>query len=343
MASTPPTTKARPPYRGIAKLLKEGQVIPFLGAGVNFGTRPPDAAAWDPETSTFLPSGKELLSYLANESSFPDDELEHSDLAKVASYFQETFARKLLRRRLEDIFVRQYTPSKIHRYLARIARQSHGEEDAEGTALLIITTNYDDLTERAFKDLGRPYDLVIYPTDQKESAASVIWWPHGEGPKPEAPNNLIIDLKRTNVIYKMHGSLDHLRCGGLGSYVITEDDYVEFLSRMSASAAVPNQFLRHFRTRHFLFLGYGLSDWNWRLILKNMRNQLPEPEPDEEGGTGPKPSPRQTAAEEEDEDLRSWAIQYRPSVLETMLWNARRVRIYDEDINDFVAGLEAAV
>lgn len=337
MASRRLKDKARPPYPEIADLLKSGRIIPFLGAGVNFGARPADAR-WDAKTSNFLPSGAELLQYLADQSNFPKQERKKSDLAKVASYFEETIARWRLRERLEDIFMREYTPSKLHRCLAQIARQSHEDDDAEGTALLIVTTNYDDLTERAFRDLKRPYDLVIYPTDQKENAASVLWWAHGKSePEPRPPNTLGINLKKTNVIYKMHGSLNHMRCGP-GSYVITEDDYVEFLSRMSTSAAVPSQFLRHFGDKHFLFLGYGLSDWNWRLILKNMRNQLPEPEPGDEGGAGAKPSPRQAAAA--DRKLRSWAIQHRPSYLERMLWQARDVLIYDEDINDFAERLE---
>ena len=43
--------------------------------------------------------------------------------------------------------------------------------------------------------------------------------------------------------------------------------------------------------------------------------------------------------EEEEAALRSWAIQFRPSDLEVELWNARRVKIYDVDINEFVRRL----
>ena len=43
--------------------------------------------------------------------------------------------------------------------------------------------------------------------------------------------------------------------------------------------------------------------------------------------------------EEEEASLRSWAIQFQPSDLEVELWNARRVKIYDVDINEFVRRL----
>ena len=69
------------------------------------------------------------------------------------------------------------------------------------------------------------------------------------------PVKLFIDLKKTTVIYKMHGTVD--RRSKWDNYVITEDDYVDFLSRMTGQTAVPALFMKAFRDRHFLFLGYG--------------------------------------------------------------------------------------
>jgi hypothetical protein len=160
--------------------------------------------------------------------------------------------------------------------------------------------------------------------------ASILWWKHGAvEPEVVPPNQLFIDLKSTTVIYKMHGTVDRVTAKW-DSYVITEDDYIDFLSRMTGQTAVPAQFMRHFRTRHFLFLGYGLRDWNLRVVLKNLRMVLP--------------AAGDASGQAEDDDggeLRSWAIQFKPSDLETELWNARRVKIYDVDINEFVEKLRA--
>ncbi|HKS27622.1 MAG TPA: SIR2 family protein [Pyrinomonadaceae bacterium] len=311
-----------PPYGEIADLLKKGEVVPFLGAGVNFGARPAPSAKWDEKESTFLPSGVELSRFLADISNFPaenDDEI--TDLAKVSSYFVETSARRRLRERLHDIFDRDFEPASIHNYLAEIGRNA---------PLLIVTTNYDDLTEQAFNRLNLSYDLVVHPTDRKDVEASVLWWRHGAA-EPEAvpPNQLFIDLKSTTVIYKMHGTVDRIT-SKWDSYVITEDDYIDFLSRMTGQTAVPAQFMRHFRTRHFLFLGYGLRDWNLRVVLKNLRTVLPTVD-----------EASQSADDDMEEELRSWAIQFRPSDLEMELWNARKVKIYDVDINEFVEKLRA--
>jgi hypothetical protein len=311
-----------PPYGEIADLLKKGEVVPFLGAGVNFGTRPEPGAKWVEKESNFLPSGVELSRFLADMSNFPaEDEEEITDLAKVSSYFVETSARRRLRERLHTIFDRDFEPASIHTYLADIGRN---------TPLLIVTTNYDDLTERAFNRINVPFDTVVHPTDRKDVEASVLWWKHNATePEVVPPNQLFIDLKTTNVIYKMHGTVDRATAKW-DSYVITEDDYIEFLSRMTGQTALPAQFMRHFRTRHFLFLGYGLRDWNLRVVLKNLRTVLPTVE---DAGASP--------ADDEDEDLRSWAIQFKPSELETELWSARKVKIYDVDINEFVEKLRA--
>lgn len=311
-----------PPYGEIADLLKKGEVVPFLGAGVNFGTRPEPSAKWNEKDSNFLPSGVELSRFLADMSNFPsENEEETSDLAKVSSYFVETSARRRLRERLHEIFDRDCEPASIHNYLAEIGRNA---------PLLIVTTNYDDLTERAFNRLSLPFDLVIHPTDRKDVEASILWWKHGAAePEVVPPNQLFIDLKNTTVIYKMHGTVDRLT-SKWDSYVITEDDYIDFLSRMTGQTAVPAQFMRHFRTRHFLFLGYGLRDWNLRVVMKNLRTVLPAAE--------------DAAKQQEDDnegELRSWAIQFNPSELETELWNAREVKIYDVDINEFVEKLRA--
>jgi hypothetical protein len=64
------------------------------------------------------------------------------------------------------------------------------------------------------------------------------------------------------MIYKMHGTVVP-KMGEFDSYVVTEDDYVEFLSRMSS--AVPSLLLDLFRTRSFCF-------WIWFERLEPARS-----------------------------------------------------------------------
>ena len=325
----------RPPDREIADLLREGQVIPFLGAGVNLGSRPLNAS-WS-ENSNFLPRGDELSRYLADIINFPsDDEHDLTDLAKVSSYYVETSARFRLLNRLREVFRREgYQPCSVHNFLTELAKSAElaKERQPPGTGdykpLLIVTTNYDDLTELAFQQNQCPYDLVAHPTDRKDRAASVMWWPNGaKEPVWVRPNHLYINLDTTTVIYKMHGTVDK-KAGNFDSYVVTEEDYVDFLSLMTSQEAIPALFMSHFHSRQFLFLGYGLRDWNFRVMLNNLRDVLPKSRnlPGRE--------------ESEMEEGKSWAIQHNPSALEEELWNARNVKIYNQDIDHFVAELKS--
>jgi hypothetical protein len=312
----------QPPYGAIADYFEKGAIVPFLGAGVNFGTRQPPDAQWNKKTTTFLPSGAELSQCLARDSSFPSEEKQDlDDLAKVAAFYVEAIERKSLIDQLHRLFDQDFAPCEIHKYLAEIP-----------TPLLIVTTNYDDLTERAFAAAGREYDLVVHANDCPEVAGSVLWWKAGATePEPVPPVKLFIDLEKTTVIYKMHGTVD--RRSKWDSYVITEDDYVDFLSRMTGQTAVPALFMKAFYDRHFLFLGYGLRDWNLRVVLRNLRGILPGA-----GNTAlANDNEEQDAVTEERETApKSWAIQFQPSDLEKELWNARGVKIYDVDINEFV-------
>ena len=323
------------PYEAIAEALHEGAVVPFLGAGVNFGHRP-NGDKWKNE-APFLPSGAELSRYLARKSAFPLEEDHHrTDLAKVSSFFEENVGRGRLRKELHEIFAPMppaaaYPTCTIHDYLAGIPKLR-----------LVITTNYDNLTEKAFAAANRAFYLVIHtvsqdnhPDAQSDSQPTspsplslqgqVLWWKYDPknpqalfNPERGDPRDLakFIDTDSDTVIYKMHGTVSHPE-KQWDNYVISEDDYVEFLSRMTNDTALPNIVWEHLHFRQFLFLGYGLSDWNLRVVLREIF--------------------RKTRFGQN----KSWAIQSKPSDLEKELWSQRGVKIYDTDINEFVEGLKA--
>lgn len=300
---------AEPPYGVIWNRMKAGKVVPFLGAGASFVGRPL-GAQWDPNQPTFLPSGKELSELLARESSFPSiDDRDRDDLSKVSSYYVDVSGRPILRERLHSVLGVPFPPGALHEFLASIPSPQ-----------VIIVTNYDTMVERAFLAAKKPYDLVVYPADRKDIANAIVWWPHGATePIIKAPNELDIDLATTNVIFKMHGTIQ-VDMPKWDSFVITEEDYTEFLSRMTANAAIPALFYERLRQRSFLFLGYSLNDWNLRVILKNLAKYFAS----------------KRKEDEDDEVLPSWSIQFHPSELERRLWEKRNVGIFDLTIDEFV-------
>jgi len=295
---------AEPPYIDIRDDLVAGMVVPFLGAGASLSQATADDVAR-------IPSAAELSLDLADRAPFPsDDPRDRSDLAKVASYYVEVSGRGRLRRRLHSLLVVNARPGALHEYLASLPGHR-----------LIITTNYDTLLEQALTAAGKPFHLVVHPMERDEWRGSVLWWqPGAERPETLATNMLDIDLGVSTVVYKMHGTVS--ASGEWDNFVITEDDYTDFLSQMSGgNSAMPAIFQAQLRERNLLFLGYSLSDWNLRVILKSLRQQ------------------RQ--AEGRGEDFRSWAIQRKPSEFERTLWERRGVEIYDQNIDELVARLRA--
>lgn len=303
----------QPPYGLIADLLWQGRVVPFLGAGASMIGRPEgDDVGWEPKASTFLPSGVDLARYLAGRVEFPsEDPRDRDDLAKVASYYLDLSSRDELRRTLRTAFAERRSVGSLHKLLAAVP-----------APLVIVSTNYDVLLEEAFRDAGKPYDLVVYPGDHTAYANAVFWWPHGaDEPVVQEASDLLIDLERTTVIFKMHGSV--VEAEDWDSFVISEEDYIEFVLRMTNEAAIPATFFKHFLDRSFLFLGYSLGDWNLRVVLRSLSKT--------------RGRALQTAKARND-----WAIQKDPSELEQRLWENRGVHIFNVKLDEFVDRLAQA-
>ena len=288
-----------PPYELIRDGLASGRVIPFLGAGASLSCRPKDFR-WKSPQDTFLPSGWELAKYLDDRSGFPSDTV--LDLLRVAQYYDGVAGRGGLDDELNAIFSRTYEPGDLHTYLTSFKSP------------LIVTTNYDTLLEEAFQRKGRTYNLVVYkmatPLAYVKRAGADQW-------ESVDPQRLSLDLQESPTIFKMHGS-SIPGAPEEGSYVITEDDYIDFLARMSGQTAVPAIFGEPFRKSHFLFLGYGLRDWNLRVILHKIWKDWPR-------------------------KYASWAIQECADPLETEFWKGRRLTIYEMSIAELLAKLGGVV
>ncbi len=99
--------------------------------------------------------------------------------------------------------------------------------------------------------------------------------------------------------------------------MITEDDYVDFLATMTRGVAIPSIFAKPVQERPFLFFGYGLYDWNLRVVLNKIDRELRRPG-----------------------DIQSWAVKAQAKPLEKSLWSKRNVTVYDHlPLDDFVENL----
>jgi hypothetical protein len=297
LSQLPVGRRAGPNLGIIVPQLLKGAVVPFLGAGASmFHKRTLNEEGCCP------PSADELARSLADMAQFPDEpdcEQYRKDLMRVASYFELVeFDRLGLRDCLRPVFNRDYTLNKLHRTLAAVARHK---------PLLIVTTNYDDMIERAFQTAEPeplPYHLVVTAIEEE-----VVKYQESGSDTLEIvdPQSLKISLDNASIIYKMHGSINRNRCDDEEDhYVITEDDYVSFLG--SGSVLIPSMIDALFMDRRFLFLGYSLQDWNFRVMLSRALRAEPK---------------------------KSWAIQQKPNAVDKRLWEKKNVDIFDMDLSEF--------
>jgi SIR2-like protein len=298
-------------YESVVDALMDGEVVPLLGAGVNLYDRPAEGS-WRAEG--WLPSGRELAEHLADTFEFPKGE--ELDLLRVAQWAVVKERTGGLYRALRRVFNADYEPNPVHRFMAGLptALRSLGAPSHP----LLITTNYDDALEKAFDEVGEPYDVLWYVAE-RASGQGMFWHRRPDGEPeliPSPPKKYEgISLDERSVILKIHGAVDR-EDRDRDSYVITEDHYIDYLTRTEVDQLLPNVLLTVLRHSSFLFLGYSMRDWNLRVILHRIWGQQPL-------------------------GYKSWAIQKDPSEIDRQLWAARHVDVLDVPLAEYIEGFEA--
>jgi hypothetical protein len=181
--------------------------------------------------------------------------------------------------------------------------------------MLIVTTNYDDSLERAFADEDEPYDLVTYIAEGKNRGLFRHITADGAQTLIRVPNEYVgLRLGQRTVIAKIHGAVDRIHRAD--SFVITEDHYIDYITRADVKGLFPVTLTTKLRTSHLLFLGYSLRDWNVRAMLYLLWR------------------------EQEGKNFKHWAIQADPDPIDKAAWDERGVDILPVRVENFVAAVE---
>jgi len=302
-------------YSLVVELLANAEVVPFLGAGANLCDRP-EKTDWEP--GRFAPSGSELARALADRSRYPDPQPD-LDLLRVSQYVDAILGEGQLYRYLHAVFDADYPPTSVHRFLARLPPllRAHGLPQ-----LLVLTTNYDDLIERALEEAGEPFDVVWYEAKRGPLRGHFLHRPPGGEAVPiERPNKYTgLALSERPVVLKLHGAIDR-DDSKRDSYVITEDSYIDYLVGADVGEQIPFSLRERLADSHFLFLGYSMRDWNLRVILNRIWG-------------------------EQQLDLKSWAVQREPAdpgarEVEEALWRDRGdIDLLYVPLDEYVTGLD---
>lgn len=324
-----PDLTASPMPEGHARLVinkfLEGRVVPFLGAGVNLCDRPA-GFTWQGSDERYLPSGWELAKELARTFDYqearklckaPSDQClrpqPELDLARISQYGDLTQGTGELYEQLRSLFTRDFPPTRVHEFLAALPPADPDPKRPENHHLLIVTTNYDDLMERALESVG-PSDVVFYDPDDKPAR---FWHRRPDGTTAKIIDPVSYDypfFDERPVVLKIHGTIDRSNQGRDG-YVITEDHYIEYLAEEALEKLLPTDFLTKLRGNHLLFLGYSLRDWNLRVFLRRLKR-----------------NPKQA--------YKAWAVLPYADAVEEQFWQRQEVGIVKVTLRTYIDNLE---
>jgi hypothetical protein len=230
----------------VADLIRAGRCILFLGAGVH--SSPPAGSRWSYGDGDRPLRGGELAEYLGGQTpytkEYPDEK--PRNLGRISLYCEthEKFGRKWL---IDEVRRKVHTSKKPSPALRGLMALGFP---------FIATTNYDQLIEDALIAIGRKPSVSIYSPSSTVTTADYT----GDllDPTPERP-----------FLLKIHGDIDARE-----SIVITDEDYIQFVLRMSDKEPfnpLPPSFRHAFARYPTVFIGYSLLDYNLRLLFKTLR------------------------------------------------------------------------
>jgi DNA-binding SARP family transcriptional activator len=236
-----------------------------------------------------------------------------SGLPRIAQYVAVMKGSGPLYDELHTLLDADAVPTPIHRFFASLppTLRERGVPHQ-----LLVTTSYDLALEAAFLEAGEEFDVVSYVAAGPNRGKFCHVAPDGTGRMIDLPNTYAteLSLEQRTVILKLHGQVDRGPGREWESFVVTEDDYIDYLSRTDVAGAVPVALAAKLRRSHFLFVGYTMADWNLRVILNRLWSDQPL-------------------------SYRSWAVQPAAKPLEREFWRRRDVEVLELPVDRYVETL----
>lgn len=211
------------PYEIISDF-KDSKCVLFIGSGVSRGLSDEEG----------LPTSSELTKLLCNTLLCRDIKNEDT-LSSIAQEVVWKYNKS--RYELQQLLKKVYDKNSLNPLRAHLAISSLNLDN-----VIIITTNYDRLIEKAFIQKNKDLNVIIDDGDLIE---------RGLGKNP---------------LIKIHGCISKP-----SSCVITETDYYDWLTKQSE---LKNYVRSLFLLKKIIFIGFSLSDINFRILLSELVAKL---------------------------------------------------------------------
>lgn len=251
--------KSRVFWSGLLRNIEEGACIPIIGPRVH---------------GTWLPTPNDVARRWAAEHGYPFDDTDN--LARVAQYLASSQGEDFPRREWQRALIADLTarlpedlrPTVKPKTLTALVQSAGWQELAGGdpnevhhvlarlNLPLYLTTNCDSFMSQALAAQGRQpvRELCRWHIDM-DDLPSRFDEAVDYRPTPEAP-----------MVYHLLGADDEL-----GSLVLAEDHYLDFLVRISAERdRIPDYIRGALASSALMFVGFSLADWEFRVIMRGL-------------------------------------------------------------------------
>ena len=262
-----------------------------------------------------LASTADLAPQLAARFRYPPGEV--IETARVTQYAATLRGHGPLHDELRTIAAGGNEPTAVHRFFASLPPllRERGLPHQ-----LLVTTDYDGALERAFTEAGEEVDVVSYLAAGPNRGKFCHLAPDGSARVVDVPGDYAVELslERRTVILLVRGRTDRTPARDWESFVVTEDDHLDYLRRADVAGAVPVGLAATLRRSHFLFLGYAVGDWCLRLVLGRICTETPLA-------------------------YRSWAVSPTPGPTEAELWRRTGVELVPASLEPYVEALARTI
>jgi DNA-binding SARP family transcriptional activator len=295
--------EAQPPAPGdgahlaaVVKAMCHGRLIVVLG--------PTSASSLDPRGDS-----SQVAALLAERFGYPAEG--SMELARVSEHVSVEHGLGPLYDELHRLHDREDAASPAEHALASVAAVlAAGSRPAP----LFVTAAFDESLEQALTEAGVSYDVVTYLARGSERGRFIHRGADGSARLIERPNAYTEIPLNQVVVLKLQGSVDRGSEREWESYVVSEDDHIDYLSYRDVASTMPVALLARLRRSHYLFLGYPLRDWGLRVFLHRLFARDPFA-------------------------YRSWAVASTPTSIERQLWTGRGVDVVVQLPEAFAAAL----
>jgi hypothetical protein len=256
-----------PDYEILADRLNRGKIIPFLGSDVLLLSGFP------------VPSSPDIVGKMAKRVGCPDFSGTLSMLFQYCESKKKWDRGRIIKEFREMMMEERQKglSNSLYELLAKIK-----------SAVLVISSSYDDLLEHAFREKGKRF-LVLshYFQTTSDIADGKILLQYDHKTEPEKPC-LAKDLpdleeetkKGYSIIYKICGyfrvkdPLTPDENEETTPLMIMENDFFAFSRKLEY--LIPLYITTRFSDLGFLFLGYNLHEWQDRLIADSLLEKCPK-------------------------------------------------------------------